>query len=118
MKKIRKIKSMRHLSNVCEQPKKLGFWKRDPSLSPRLRNLWKITGLDPGIFWKVEVLPERCDEILIEQYVPVIRPYMSCPNKGLIGADFGNTFSGVISGSFYVHGGVKAYFFVFPTHST
>ncbi len=38
---------------------------------------------------------------------------MSCPNKGLIGADFGYTFSGVISGSFYVHGGGKEYFFLY-----
>jgi hypothetical protein len=84
MKKIRNIKSIRHWSNVCEQPKKLGFWKRDPSPSPRLRNLWKITGLDPGIFWKVEVLPERCDEILIEQYL-LSGPTCPVPIKALLG---------------------------------
>jgi len=85
MKKIRKIKSIRHWSNVCEQPKKLGFWKRDPSLSPRLRNIWKITGLDPGvsIFWKVEVLPERCDEVLIEQYL-LSGPTCPVPIKALL----------------------------------
>jgi hypothetical protein len=51
-----------------------------------LRNHWKITGLDPGvsIIWKVEVLPERCDEILIEQYL-LSGPTCPVPIKALLG---------------------------------